>query len=135
MSVEYRLFIWLSVFFFAAAIVYGIFAGAEEPAGAIAIGLTGGLALIIGTFLWFAGRRLERVRPEDNVDAEVADGAGELGFFSPGSYWPITLAGTAAVFAIATAFLLVWLMVIAAGFLVMALCGLLFEYHRVPADH
>ena len=45
------------------------------------------------------------------------------------------LAGTAAVFAIATAFLLVWMMVIAAGFLLMAICGLLFEYHRVPADH
>jgi len=135
MSVEYRLFIWLAAFFFAAAVIYGIFAGGDEPAGVIAIGLTGGLALIVGTFLWFAGRRLEQVRPEDNVDAEVADGAGELGFFSPGSYWPLVLAGTAAVFAIATAFLLVWMMVIAAGFLLMAICGLLFEYHRVPADH
>ena len=101
----------------------------------VAIGLTGGLALIVGSFLWFSARRLEQARPEDNRDAEVSDGAGDLGFFSPGSYWPICIAGSAAVFAIATAFLLVWLMVITAVFLVMAICGLLFEYHRAPADH
>ncbi len=135
MKVEYRLFIILAGFFLIAAVIYGIFAGADEPAGVVAIGLTGGLALIVGSFLWFSSRRLQQIRPEDNINADVADGAGELGFFSPGSYWPITLAGTAAVLAIATAFLYVWLMIIAAGFLVMSLCGLLFEYHRTPADH
>jgi len=41
----------------------------------------------------------------------------------------------AAVFAIATAFLLVWLMVIAVGFLLWVVCGLVYEYHRRPAHH
>ena len=45
------------------------------------------------------------------------------------------MALAAAVFAVATAFLLIWLMVIAAGFLIMAVCGLQFEYHRRPASH
>ena len=135
MKVEYRLFLWLAVFFFAAAAIYGVFAGRDEPAGVVAIGLTGGLSLIVGSFLWFSGRRLQQVRPEDNIDAEVSDGAGELGFFSPGSYWPVTLAGCAAVLAIATAFFLAWLMIVAGLFLVMAICGLLFEYHRSPASH
>ena len=113
MKVEYQLFLYLTVFFFVAAVIYGIFAGADEPAGVVAIALTGGLSLIVGSFLWFSARRLEQTRPEDNVDAEVSDGAGELGFFSPGSYWPICIAGSAAVFAIATAFMLIWLMVVA----------------------
>jgi hypothetical protein len=135
MKVEYRLFLWLTVFFFAAAVIYGIFAGADEPVGVVAIALTGGLSLIVGSFLWFSARRLQQERPEDNIDAEVSDGAGELGFFSPGSYWPICIAGSAAVFAVGTAFMQVWLMIITGIFLVMSICGLLFEYHRAPADH
>lgn len=135
MKVEYKLFLYLAVFFFIAAAIYGFWAGPEEPVGTTAIALTGGLSLIIGSFLWFSGRRLTQDRPEDDIDAEVSDGAGELGFFSPGSYWPITIAGAAAVVAIATAFMLVWLMVIAGAFLMLAIGGLLFEYHRTASDH
>ncbi|MEO5834289.1 MAG: cytochrome c oxidase subunit 4 [Nakamurella sp.] len=135
MKVEYRLFLLLAVFFFGIAVVYAIFAGADEPVGVVGFGLTGGLSLIVGSFLWFSARRLQQIRPEDNVEAEVSDGAGELGFFSPGSYWPICIAGSAAVFAVGTAFLQVWLMLLTAIFLVMSIAGLLFEYHRVPQDH
>ena len=35
--------------------------------------------------------------PEDRPDGEIADGAGEIGFFSPGSYWPFGLALAAAI--------------------------------------
>jgi hypothetical protein len=135
MKIEYRLFLGLTVFFFVAAGIYGFVAGERDPAGTVALALSGGLSLIVASFLWFSGRRLQHVRPEDDLHAEVSDGAGEIGFFSPGSYWPFTLAGAAAVMAIATAFLLVWMMVIAAGFLLMAICGLLFEYYRSPAAH
>ena len=93
MHVEARLFEFLTAFFFVAAIVYVILS--HEPAGSAALFLTGGLALIIGTYFRFVARRLE-MRPEDNPDAEVSDGAGDVGFFSPGSYWPITLAASAA---------------------------------------
>ena len=41
-------------------------------------------------------RRIEP-RPEDRPEAEIADGAGEMGFFSPGSYWPIGIALSAAI--------------------------------------
>ena len=33
-------------------------------------------------------------RPEDRKDAEIADGAGELGFFPPYSWWPLWCALT-----------------------------------------
>ena len=93
MHVEARLFEFLTAFFFVAAIVYVILS--HEPAGSAALFLTGGLSLIIGTYFRFVARRLEE-RPEDDPDAEVSDGAGDVGFFSPGSYWPITLAFAAA---------------------------------------
>ncbi len=135
MKVEYKLFLYLAVFFFVTAALYAVFAGRREPVGVVAIALTGGLALIIGSFLWFSGRRLQQIRPEDNISAEVSDGAGDLGFFSPGSYWPICIAGSAAVLAIATAFLMSWLMIIGGVVLVMCISGLLFEYYKVPSDH
>lgn len=131
MGVEGGMFLGLTLFFFLAAVIYAIFAS-DEWVGIVALTLSGGLTLIIGTFIWFTGRRLEGPRPEDR-DAEIAEGAGELGFFSPGSYWPFTIAAAAALFAGATAFLLVWLMIIAGGLVIMAVCGLMFEYHRPPA--
>lgn len=133
MRVESTIFLALTAFFFVAGAIYNFFAPAEKV-GIVAFYLTGGLLLIIGSYFWFTGRRLEGPRPEDR-DAEIAEGAGELGFFSPGSYWPFMLAGCVAVMAIATAFLLWWLMIIGAGLIIMTVCGLIFEYHRGPAAH
>ena len=45
----------------------------------------------VAGFFWFVSRRIE-LRPEDRDDAEIAEGAGEIGFFSPGSYWPFGIA-------------------------------------------
>ncbi len=135
LQVEAWIFLALTGFFAIAAILYSIFAGADEPVGVVALVLTTGLSLLIGTFLLFSSRRLEGARPEDNEEADVADGAGDLGFFSPGSYWPFGMALAAAFTAVATAFLLVWLMIITIGFLVVAICGLQFEYHRRPPSH
>jgi hypothetical protein len=75
------------------------------------------------------------MRPEDDPDAEVSDGAGEIGFFSPGSYWPITLAFAAGLVAIALAFWYIWLLVISGVLLLVAVGGLVFEYHLRPSDH
>ncbi len=134
MRVETWLFIGLTGFFAIATIVYAALAS-SEAVGITALALTTGLTLIIGSFLLFVSRRLEAPRPEDDDDAEVADGAGDLGFFSPGSYYPFFLAACVALVAVATAYLLVWLMVIGVGFLLWVVCGLVYEYHRRPAHH
>lgn len=133
MHVEVVMFLGLTAFFWIAAVIYGIFA-TGEVVGLVALILTGGLTLIIGSFIAFAGRRLDGPRPEDR-DAEIAEGAGELGFFSPGSYWPVTVAAAAALTAVAVAFWLPWLVIIGTGLLLMSVCGMLFEYHRRPAGH
>src|SRR5687768_13594849 len=133
MKVESRIFEIVTAFFFLAAIVYTVLA--QEPVGIAALFLTGGLSLIIGTYFRFVARRLEQPRPEDNAEAEVSDGAGDVGFFSPGSYWPIGLAAAAALVGIALAFFHVWLLVISVVLLLIAVAGLVFEYHIRPADH
>ena len=73
-------------------------------------------------------RRIDR-RPEDTVDAEIADGAGELGFYSPHSWWPLPVA-----FFAACTFLGIiicwWLVIIGAIGGGLAVIGLVFEYYR-----
>lgn len=129
MKVEARLFDITTTFFIVSAIVYGFWS--KEPVGTVALILTGGLSLIIGSYFHFVARRVAR-RPEDNPDAEISDGAGEVGFFSAGSYWPVTLAASAGVSALALAFWQVWLLVIGLVLVLMAVGGLVFEYHTRP---
>jgi hypothetical protein len=129
MKVEARLFDITTVFFFAAAVVYGFWA--KEPVGMVGLILTGGLSLIIASYFHFVARRTEN-RAEDDPDAEISDGAGELGFFSPGSYWPVGIAFSAGVAALALAFWQIWLLVIAVVLLLTTVGGLIFEYHTGP---
>jgi hypothetical protein len=136
MKVEARIFDIVMAFAFVVAIVYGVMTHylsgyGTEPVGLVALILTGGLALLAGSYLRFVSRRIE-ARPEDREDAEVSDGAGELGFFSPGSYWPIGLAASAAMAGLALAFFYVWLLVIALVCLLITIGGLVFEYHTGP---
>ncbi|WP_219416127.1 cytochrome c oxidase subunit 4 [Pseudonocardia nigra] len=132
MKVESRIFEIVTAFFFLAAIVYTVLA--REPVGIAALFLTGGLSLIIGTYFRFVSRRLE-ARPEDNPEAEISDGAGEVGFFSPGSYWPLAVAASAAFVGVALAFFYVPMLVIGVIVLLIAVGGLVFEYHIHPAEH
>jgi hypothetical protein len=138
MKVEAKLFELLTVFFILVAIVYAIFTGMSrtgiEWAGLTAIVLTAGLSLIIGTYFRFVARRLD-LRPEDYEDAEIADGAGDLGFFSPFSFWPITLAAAAAVTATGLAFFEPWLIALGVLFVLFAVAGLVFEYYLGAEKH
>jgi len=133
MRVEARIFEVITAFFFLSAVVYGLWSHGEAV-GTVALTLTGGLTLIVGTYFRFVSRRV-RMRPEDNPDAEISDGAGELGFFSPGSYWPVGLAAGAAFAGIALAFFHVWMIVLAVGFLLIMVAGLVFEYHTGQSSH
>jgi hypothetical protein len=129
MKVEARLFDITTGFFFLAAVVYGFWA--QEPVGTVGLILTGGLSLIIGSYFHFVARRVAR-RPEDNTEAEVSDGAGEIGFFSAGSYWPVAIAASGGLAAVAIAFWEVWLLVVALVCILVTIGGLVFEYHTRP---
>ena len=132
MKAESRIFEILTIFFFGVAIIYLIVA--REPAGSAGLFLTGGLSLIVGTYARFVSRRLEQ-RPEDNPAAEVSDGAGDVGFFSPGSYWPLGLALSVALMGISLAFMYFWAVTISGVILLISIGGLVFEYHIRPSEH
>ncbi|MEV0357976.1 cytochrome c oxidase subunit 4 [Nocardia sp. NPDC050697] len=138
MRIEARIFELLTVFFIIVGAVYGFFTAQSrtgiEWAGLTAIVLTGGLSLIIGTYFRFVARRLD-LRPEDYDDAEIVDGAGDLGFFSPSSPWPILLAGAGAVTALGLAFFQFWLIGTGVVLILAAAAGLVFEYHMGPEKH
>ena len=126
MKVEALIFSIISAFCFIAATVYGIWS--REPIGTTALVLSGGLTILVGGFFWFVSRRIDP-RPEDRKDADIADGAGELGFFPPASYWPVGLAASAALMGLGLAFFYVWLILIAAAALMLTIGGLLFEFY------
>lgn len=126
MKVESLIFNVIAFFCVAAAVVYGVWA--KEPIGTTALTLSAGLTGMIGAFFWFVSRRID-ARPEDRKDAVMADGAGELGFFSPASYWPFGVAVCIAIVALGLSFWYYWLMAIGGAFLIIAVGGLLFEYY------
>ena len=132
MKLEARIFLWIALFCF---VVAGIYAGwtnwnggGVEAAGTAALILSGGLLGISGSFFWFISRRIDP-RPEDRNDAEIAEGAGELGFFSPGSYWPVAIAFGAMITAVGGATVQYWLMGLGVVFILITTGGLLFEYY------
>lgn len=126
MKVEALVFNIIAIFCVAAAVTYGVWA--KEPIGTTALVLSAGLTGMIGAFFWFVSRRID-ARPEDRKDAEIADGAGELGFFSPASYWPLGLALSVALAGLGLAFWYFWLIAIAAVAIICTVGGLLFEYY------
>ena len=89
MKVEGLLFAVYAMFLVTVSAAYWLLS--QDPTGTTCIALAGGLAFIIGYYLLFTARRME-ARPEDRPDSEISEGSGEMGFFSPHSYWPIYLA-------------------------------------------
>jgi hypothetical protein len=94
MKVEGWLFLGCGIFFGGTDVVYWYVS--KEPTGTTALALAVALAVLIGFYVLFTGRRLPE-RPEDNPQGEIEQGTGEIGFFSPHSWWPLFLAFGAAV--------------------------------------
>jgi hypothetical protein len=130
-KVSWKLFFGLAVFYFIVATIYFSLGG--EPVGFIGIMLSGGLAILISYYLWFTDKRI-KLQPQDNPEGEISDGAGEIGFFSPHSWWPLPVAFSA----IVAGFGLIlgwWLFAIGAGALIVSVLGFVFEYDKPTVDH
>ena len=98
-----------------------------DPTGTAALVMTTLLAWLITFYLGFHASKMEP-RPEDRKDGEIHEGAGELGFFPPYSWWPLWCAAAAAVAVLGVIFGW-WLFIIGCGFLVIAVTGWIFEYY------
>ncbi len=132
MKSEWRLFGLVSAFLFLAAIVYGFWTHAGtngiEWIGTTALLLSGLLCLMCGLYFWVVSRRIEP-RPEDRADAEISDGAGDVGFFSPGSYWPFGIAVAVLLASVGMVYWQVWLLALGLVAVLIGTGGLLFEYY------
>jgi hypothetical protein len=131
MKFEGSLFIGCAIFFGGADIVYWYFS--KDPTGTTALALSVGLAFLTGFYLLFTGRRLPE-RPEDNPDGEIEQGTGELGFFSPHSWWPLFVGLAAAIAALGVA-IGWWMFLIGLLALFLTTIGFVFEYYRGVYAH
>lgn len=133
---------WLLAAFFAVAFaVYAIWDIIDNPKGLPwyqAIDWTGGTALLFSAFMSamiaFYVQLVHRGQkgvelPEDRLDADIDDADAELGEFSPWSWWPIMLAGAAALGALSLA-VGIFLLPFAVGLLAVSLIGWVYEYYR-----
>jgi len=124
-KVEAVLFAFFAVFLVPASIVYWVFSGDWTGTACLVMSIL--LAMMVAYYLWFTARRME-ARPEDRPDAEISEGAGEVGFFAPHSWWPIALAAS---FTVTIVGLVIgpFLALIGFGLVVYTTLGLLFEYY------
>lgn len=135
MRANVNLFWILTVFLAIVAAIYGFWSAVESPisqpewAGTIAISLTAVLSAFIAFYLGRVHKAQGAELPEDRLDANIDDGDAELGFFSPWSWWPIMLAGAAALMFLGLA-IGFWISFIAVGLGVISLVGWVYEYYR-----
>ena len=125
MKVEGYVFAFIAVFLVPVTVVYWILS--EDPTGTTCLALSIGLTFMIGYYLLFTARRME-ARPEDRPDAEIAEGAGEVGFFPPHSWWPIILAAGFITTFIGLVIGL-FMTLIGVGIIVLGVLGMTFEYY------
>jgi Cytochrome c oxidase subunit IV len=133
MKSEWRIFGIVAAFLFLAAGVYywwtgHDFAGHADWIGTVALVLSGLLCAMCGGYFLFVSRRIDP-RPEDRDDAEISDGAGEIGFFSPGSYWPIGAAVASVIAGIGLVYMQWWIVGVGIIAVLLAAGGIVFEYY------
>lgn len=133
MRANVNLFWLLAGFFLLADIIYIVWSlidtGQIEWVGTVGIALSS----VLGGFIAFYVGRVHKAQgaelPEDRLDADIDDGDPELGFFSPWSWWPLILGGSAALafLGLAVGF---WITYIAVGLFLVAIAGWVYEYYR-----
>src|ERR1035437_7765179 len=131
MKVEGWLFLGCGIFFGSSDVVYWYLS--KDPTGTPALALAVGLAVLTGFYVLFTGRRLPK-RPEDDPQADIAEGTGEIGFFRPPRGGPLFVAAAGAVAAAGLA-IGWWLFLIGMLFTVFASIGFVFEYYRGHFAH
>ena len=129
MKAEAWIFGALAIFFGLVTPVYWFMS--KDPTGTGALIMTFLLVLMITAYFGLIARRIDP-RPEDKKLGEIAEGAGEVGFFSPQSKWPLFVSMTFVLVILGPVFGW-WLTLLGFGFGAFALTGLVYEYYR--GDH
>ena len=138
MKSETWIFVSCTIFFVLVTPAYALVTDASEHGldwtGTSALTMATLLTGMVSLYLGFHAKRMDP-RPEDRKDGEIADGAGELGFFPPYSWWPLWCALTLGVCVYGIAVGAWWLFIIGVVLGAVALVGWIFEYYRGVHAH
>lgn len=105
--------------------------GHPEWAGSVAILLSGGLTGFIAFYLAKTRKAQGGELVEDLLDSDIDDGDPELGEFSPWSWWPILLAGSASLILLGLALGFgFWISFLSVPLLIVSTVGWVYEYYR-----
>lgn len=132
MKAESWIFAVTTIFFLLVSPAYWFITG--DWTGTSALTMTTLLAGMVTLYLGVHAAKMEP-RPEDRKDGEIADGAGELGFFPPYSWWPLWCGATLSICVLGVAVGAWWMFIIGAGLGALALSGLVFEFYRGEHAH
>lgn len=141
MKMQAYLFMGISTFFGLAAALYIYWSiqdtGQIEWAGTTALVVAIGFGWMIGFWLWQSARFSEHhhgLPAEERLDGEISENAGEYGFFSPHSWWPMFVALAVSFTAVGVA--IGWWMVFIGFFaVILTSLGWVFEYYRKEFQH
>ncbi len=131
MKFERNVFGGLMLFFTIVAPVYWF--TTYEIVGAVALLLTAMLFAFVVGYIAVIGRKID-MRPEDNPEGQIYEGAGELGFFPPQSIWPFWLALTITLTVLGPIFGW-WISIVGFGLGMWALAGFVYEFYRGDYAH
>ncbi|MGB3374313.1 MAG: cytochrome c oxidase subunit 4 [Microbacterium sp.] len=127
---------WVITGFFAtASAIYTVWSlldtnhGYVEWVGTIALLFVAFMGAMVALYLRKTYRAQGGELPEDVLTADIDDGDPELGEFSPWSWWPMVLAGSATVFLLGLA-VGHFLLPIGLAVFVVAIVGWVYEYYR-----
>ena len=132
MKIEAGIFLWLTPFYLVVAAVYG-FVTSWEPVGTTVLILTFFLSLMIGWYLQRVSKSIDP-RPEDDLDGEIYQGAGELGVYPPWSWWPLFLTASISIAFVGLA-VSWWVLGISVVLSIITLIGWVFEYSSGQHAH
>ena len=131
MKAERLIFILIAAFFVAVAPAYWFITG--EIIGTVALLLTLAFAGMLAVYFTIQSRKIDP-RPEDRTDADIIEGAGEVGFFPSKSIWPFWCALAVTVMALGPVFGW-WLTLLGAGLGIWAVGGWTYQYYRDEYQH
>ncbi|ORC21993.1 MULTISPECIES: cytochrome c oxidase subunit 4 [Rothia] len=126
-----NIFAFIGVFLIPVGIVYGFMTHFDEWAGFPAILATAVMCLFLWYFLKFTDKKHPDM-PYENLEGEIADGAGDYGFYSPWSWWPLFIGAACTIVVLGLA-IDWWIVLIAIPFAAAAVLGWVYEYNR--GDH
>ncbi|MEX5234887.1 UNVERIFIED_CONTAM: cytochrome c oxidase subunit 4 [Kocuria sp. CPCC 205316] len=132
MKLTIKLMLLLGAFSLLAGVVYGFLTRFDELVGFPGLLAVGIMSFMLAVYLWLVDRNTGGVLPEDKLDGEIVESAGEYGHFSPWSWWPLLL-GIGCALAFTALAMGWWILGLAVPVAVLGLLGLIFEHSR--GDH